>query len=76
MNRFIADTMALVLRLEKRKMPSKIKKIFEQAEARQVEVFLPPIVFAEIGYLSEKERIDTTLEELKDTSKSIKILMK
>lgn len=63
MNKYIADTMALILRLEKRKMPEQVKEKFKQAEKGQAEISIPAIVFAELAYLSERERIDTTLAE-------------
>ena len=65
MNKYVADTMAVVLRLEKRKMPDASKQLFEQAEHGKVEIFIPAMVFSEIGYLSEKNKIDTGLEEVK-----------
>lgn len=61
-DRYVADTMAVVLRLEKRKMPRKVKEVFVRAEAGHVELLIPTMVLAEIGYLSEKRRIDTSLE--------------
>ncbi|MFH1004899.1 MAG: PIN domain-containing protein [Bacteroidota bacterium] len=65
MNKYIADTMAIVLRLEQRKMPNKIREKFEQAEKGHTEILIPSIVFAEIGYLSEKKKIDTDLQEVR-----------
>jgi predicted nucleic acid-binding protein len=59
----MSDTMALILRLEGRKMPDKVKEIFNNAEKGQVEIMIPSIVFAELAYLSERERIDTSLHE-------------
>lgn len=63
MNKFIADTMAFVLWLEKRKMPKQIKEIFNQAENEQAEIILPAMVFAELAYLSEGGKIDTNLTQ-------------
>lgn len=57
--------MALVLRLEKRKMPEKVKDTFVQAEKGESEIVIPAMVFAELAYLSERKRIDTTLAEVK-----------
>jgi PIN domain nuclease of toxin-antitoxin system len=62
---YIADTMAVVLRLEKRKLPGKVKNIFIAAENDQTIIYIPAITFAEIAYLSEKKRIDISLEEVK-----------
>ena len=62
---YATDTMALVLRLEKRKLSSKIKALFEKAEHGEIEIIIPAMVLAEIGYLSEKEKIETTLDEVR-----------
>jgi len=75
MDRYVTDTMTLVLRMENRKMPEKTKQIFERAERNEVEVYIPSMVLAEIGYLSEKDRIETNIEEVRtycDNHKSIK----
>ena len=55
--------MALVLALEKRKMPERVKIVFEKAKQAESAVLVPSIVFAELAYLSEKNRIETNLEE-------------
>jgi len=41
MNSYVADTMALVLRLEKRKMPKVVKEKFENAESGESEIIIP-----------------------------------
>lgn len=64
MNKFVTDTMAYVLHLEKRKMPETTKKIFQNAENGETEITVPAIVIAEIGYLSEKKRIDLNLSDV------------
>ena len=64
--RFVADTMALVLRLEKRRMPLSIKELFLSAESGQCHIYIPSIVLAEVGYLSERGRIDTSLNDVDD----------
>ena len=61
MSKFVSDTMALVLHLEKRKMPNKTKAIFEATEQGEHEIYIPSMVMAEIGYLSEKGRIEADL---------------
>lgn len=76
MNNFVADTMAFILRLEKRKMPSQIRSIFIQAENGLAEIKIPAIVFAELGYLSEKGKIDITLTDARrylDNHRSISV---
>jgi len=64
LNKFIADTMVLVLSLERRKMPLEIKGIVEMARKGSCEIYIPSIVFAELAYLSEKHRIETNLIEV------------
>jgi PIN domain nuclease of toxin-antitoxin system len=56
--------MAIVLFLEKRKMPSNIKSYFEDASTGKVAIVIPAIAIAEIAYLSEKGRITTNLSIL------------
>jgi len=62
---YVADTMALVLRLERRRLPREVKAVFEDAENDNAAIFIPAIVLAEIGYLSERRRIETNLTEVK-----------
>lgn len=62
MSKFVADTMAFVLWLEKRKMPLKSKVKFQLAENGEAEILIPALVFAELAYLSESNRIDTNLD--------------
>lgn len=66
MSKFVSDTMALVLHLEKRKMPEKAKAIFEATERGEHEVYVPAMVVAEIGYLSEKGRIETSVAAVEE----------
>ena len=63
---YAVDTMAVVLRLEKRKLSRKVKAIFEEAEKGSATLFVPAMVLAEIGYLSERNKIDTNLKDVKD----------
>ena len=66
MNKTVAtDTMALVLRLEQRKLPQQIRNIFSEAEHGDCQIVIPAMVFAEIGYLSERGRIDVTLADIR-----------
>ena len=64
-NKFAADTMAIIRRLEKRMLPQNIKLIFEEIEKGKSELIIPAMALAEIGYLSEKEKIETNLQEVK-----------
>lgn len=65
MNSFVTDIMALVLYLEQRRLSSAVKILFEQAEQKQIHIFIPTIVLAEILYLSEKERISAKNHDVK-----------
>lgn len=65
MNEAVAtDTMALVLRLEHRRLPQRVRTIFTEAEHGQRTVSIPAMVLAEIGYLSERGRIDISLDDV------------
>ena len=48
MKKFVTDTMALVLHLEKRKMPEKAKQCFEDTEKNLCEMVVPTMVIVEI----------------------------
>ena len=63
---YVTDTMALILRLEKRKSSRHVKTIFEAVERGEVTLVIPALVLAEIGYLSERHRIDTNLAAVRD----------
>jgi PIN domain nuclease of toxin-antitoxin system len=65
-NDYVADTMAVILRLEKRKLSQQVKTIFEAIEKGKINLMIPAIVLGEIGYLSERNKIDTNLHEVKD----------
>jgi len=66
MNVFVADTMAIILWLEKRKLPQSVKAIFKKIESRENKLYVPAMVLAEVGYLSEKGRIDINLQDVVD----------
>jgi len=72
MNSFVIDTVALILRLEKRKLSPKVKAIFEKAENGEIEIIIPAMVLAEVGYLSERKKIETNLNEVKKYCKKHK----
>lgn len=66
-DKYVTDTMALVLWLENRKLPPKVKEIFESTfsiQSGECIIYIPSIVLAEVGYLSEKGRIETNLHEI------------
>jgi predicted nucleic acid-binding protein len=64
-NSYVTDTMALILVLENRKMPKKVKAIYEEAFKGTVNILIPSIVLTELAYLSEKKRVDTNISEMK-----------
>ena len=47
--KYVVDTMAIVLRLEKRKLSRKVKAIFEEAEKNRTTLLVPAMALAEIG---------------------------
>jgi predicted nucleic acid-binding protein len=61
-NEFVTDTMGLVLRVEQRKLGPTAKSIFDSVESGGAIAYVPALVFAEILYLSEKQRIDISLQ--------------
>lgn len=63
---YVADTVALVLFLEKRKSGADAERIFDSAENAATIVHIPAMVFAEILYLSEKKRITASLTDALD----------
>ena len=63
-NAVITDTMAVVLRLERRRLPQQVRIIFEEAEKGNRNLYIPAMVLAEIGYLAERGRIDLTLQDV------------
>jgi predicted nucleic acid-binding protein len=66
MEQFVTDTMAIVLFLEKRKLPIQVKNIFEKSDAGDILILIPSMVLAEIAYLSEKKRIDLSIAALEN----------
>ena len=58
---FVTDTMGLVLRIEQRRLPPPVKAIFDAVESGNATVYVPTMVFAEILYLAEKQRISVSL---------------
>ena len=63
---FVADTIGLVLHIEQRRLSEKVKSIFDSVELGSTILYVPVIVFAEILYLSEKQRIRTSIDEVED----------
>jgi len=61
MSKYVADTMAIVLFIEKRKLPGHVKKIFNDTIQGNASMYFSAISLTEIGYLSEKLRIDISI---------------
>ncbi len=61
---YVTDTMALVLHLENRKSSQNVKEIFESTDLGKTTIYIPAMVFAEILYLAEKQRISLNLHEV------------
>ncbi len=59
----IADTMAVVLWLEQRRLPPQARALFQLATLGQATLYLPGMVFAEILYLHERGRISASLAD-------------
>lgn len=64
MDSFVSDTMAVILWLEKRRMPKNAKEIFSRAEKNEVKLYVPAMVVVEVGYLSEKKKIEISLHSV------------
>lgn len=61
---YVTDTVALVLRLEQRKLDEQARVLFDTMEAGGVTIYVPAMVFAEILYLQERSRITTSLQDV------------
>lgn len=61
---YVADTMAMVLHLEQRRLSPEVKRIFGLADEGKALIHIPAMVVAEILYLSEKQRIDIDLQDV------------
>ena len=57
--------MALILRLESRKMGPNGKACFISAEKAEASLIIPAMVLIEFCYLSEKNRIESNLKDFK-----------
>ena len=69
---YVADTMAVVIWLEQRKLPPTVTEIFERSNNidNKISIWIPAIVLAEIGYLFEKGRIETSLTDVQSLIES------
>lgn len=59
---YVSDTVAVILWLEERKLPQRVKNVFISAlaEPDNHTVWIPAMALAEVGYLHEKGRIETS----------------
>ena len=65
MKHYVTDTMGLIRHLAKsEKLGKNASEIFEEADTGDCVVFIPAMVLMEILYLSEKNRISTTLPDV------------
>jgi len=64
MEEYVTDTMAIVLWLEKRKMPEKAKSVFKLLEDKKAILHIPGMAIVEVGYLYEKGRIDINISDV------------
>ena len=65
MKHYVTDTMGLIRHLAKsKKLGKNASKIFEEADIGGCVIFIPAMVLMEILYLSEKNRISTTLPDV------------
>lgn len=58
---YVADTMAVVLDSEARRMPETVKAIFQAARDAEIKIGVSAMTLAEIGYLFEKKRISLSV---------------
>ncbi len=65
MTQYVSDTMAIVSYLSKRRLPPLVKQVFQSTDVGLCTIFIPAIVAVEVGYLSEKGRIDVSLADLR-----------
>jgi predicted nucleic acid-binding protein len=63
-NKFVTDTMGLILQMEHRRLSLQVKEIFDNAESGGNIIYIPGIVFSEILYLSEKQRIEISINDV------------
>lgn len=63
-DQFVADTMALVLRVEGRRLGIVAKACFERVESGAATMWIPGMVWAEVLYLAEKRRIQSTFAQI------------
>ncbi len=65
-NDYVADTMAIVLHLERPRSTALVQQIFSEADLGNLRIHIPAVVLAEVLYLSEKGRISLSLQDVRD----------
>ena len=65
-NEYVLDTMGIVMRMEQRKLNIGLRNILNSAELGNTVIYIPSIVFAEIMYLSEKQKISVSIPQIAD----------
>jgi predicted nucleic acid-binding protein len=63
---FVTDTMGLVLRIERRRLGTTVRGIFDSVESGNATVYVPVMVCAEILYLSEKQKITISIHDVEN----------
>lgn len=63
---YVTDTVALVLRIERRRMGANAASVFDAVETGAAVIYVPAMVLAEILYLAEKRRISASLSTVAD----------
>ncbi len=61
---YAADTVALILRLEKRTMGADVRQAFLAVEQGKAELLIPAMVCTEMMYLAERKRITATIGDV------------
>jgi len=65
MDAYVVDTHSLVWFItEDDKLSKKAERVLDQAEAAEVEVLVPIIVLAETTYISQKKKVEITIDEV------------
>jgi hypothetical protein len=59
--------MAIVLKQSKRKLPLRVKQLFQSADLGLLSITIPAFVAAEINFLMAKGRIDISLPDFTAT---------
>lgn len=65
MSQYVTDTMAIVLYLSKRKLPLRVKQLFQSADLGLTLITIPAFVAVEVSFLAAKGRIDVSLADLR-----------